>query len=64
VLEGYQTGGRLLAQERVGTQVAEEVLEHLFERIGIDYVHIRNGEAGCFMAAVQRCSHGTGRAAM
>lgn len=55
VFEGYQTGGRLLAQERVGAQVPEKVLAQVFEGSGADYVHIRNGEAGCFMATVQRC---------
>lgn len=63
VLEAYQRGGRLLAQERVGTQVPEELLESMFERVGADYVHIRNGEAGCFMATVQHASPATDRAA-
>jgi hypothetical protein len=39
----------------VGDQVAEDVLERLFHLIGSDYVHVRNGEAGCFMARVERC---------
>jgi hypothetical protein len=54
VLEGYQTGGRLVAQERVGGQVPEEVLARIFEETSADYVHVRNGEAGCFMAKVER----------
>jgi hypothetical protein len=56
VFEGYRSGGLLLAQERVGARVPEEVLEQLFERGGADFAHIRNGEAGCFMATVQRSS--------
>jgi hypothetical protein len=55
VFEGYQDGGRLLAQERVGERDPEEVLEEVFAYSGVDYVHIRNGEAGCFMARVSRC---------
>jgi hypothetical protein len=54
VFEGYHSGGRLVAQERVGDQVAETVLARVFERNGVDYVHVRNGEAGCFMARVER----------
>lgn len=54
VFEGYETGGRLLAQERVGPRVAEDVLERVFGQSGVDYVHVRNGEAGCFMARVER----------
>lgn len=54
VFDAYRLGGRLLTQERVGDRVAEEVLARLFEREVPDYVHIRNGEAGCFMARVER----------
>jgi hypothetical protein len=43
----------LLAQERVGERSPEVVLAQLLERSGADYVHIRNGEVGCFMAAVR-----------
>jgi hypothetical protein len=53
VFEGYQTGGRLVAQERLGAQAAEELLGRVFEA-GANYVHVRNGEAGCFMARVER----------
>jgi len=55
VFEAYRNGSQLLAQERVGDRLAEEVLATLFER-GADYVHVRNGEVGCFMAAVRRSS--------
>jgi hypothetical protein len=51
VFEAYRAGGELLARERAGARTSEQVLGTLFERA--DYVHIRNGEAGCFMAAVR-----------
>jgi hypothetical protein len=54
VFEGYGVGGRLLVQERVGTQLPEEVLSRVFEVDGVAYAHLRNGEAGCFMARVER----------
>jgi hypothetical protein len=54
VFEAYAAGGRPLAQERVGIGASEEILDLLFERTGADYVHIRNGEAGCFIARVAR----------
>ena len=53
VFEAYRCGGQLLARERV-TGPVESALEQLFASSGADYVHIRNGDAGCFMAAVQR----------
>lgn len=54
VFEAYRNGGWLVAQERVGTELSEELLRDMFDRHGADYVHIRNGEAGCFMARVER----------
>ena len=43
-----------MAQERVGAQVAEDVLARIFADEAVDYLHVRNGEAGCFMAKVER----------
>lgn len=54
VFAAYQNGGRLLAQESTGVESVEETLGRIFDRTGADYVHVRNGEAGCFMARVQR----------
>jgi hypothetical protein len=51
-LEAYGTDGELLGRERVGDQPPEAALERLFTELGADYVHIRNAEAGCFMARV------------
>src|SRR5690348_10318955 len=53
VFEAYRTGSHLLEQKRVGNRSPEDVLSDLFERSGADYVHIRNGDVGCFMAAVR-----------
>ena len=54
VYDAYRSGGVLLAQERIGVNASDESLRALFERSGADYVHVRNGEAGCFMARVSR----------
>ena len=54
VFEAYQNGGRLVAQERIGDRNPDDVLQRLFDQGRTDYVHIRNGEAGCFMARVDR----------
>src|SRR2546426_7796828 len=53
VLEGYGPGGQLVAQERVGARSPEALLARLFMGSGVDYVHVRNAEAGCFMARVE-----------
>jgi hypothetical protein len=54
VFEAYRHGGHLVAQERVGERSPEGVLAGIFDASSADYVHIRNGEAGCFMARVVR----------
>ena len=56
VLEGYGPRGRLVAQERVGARSPEALLARLFTGSGVDYVHVRNAEAGCFMARVEALS--------
>jgi hypothetical protein len=47
------TGCRFVAQERVGARSPEALLARLFVGSGVDYVHVRNAEAGCFMARVE-----------
>jgi hypothetical protein len=54
VVEGYRPGGKLVAQERVGERDPEAVLAQVFQEARAEYAHIRNGEAGCFMARVER----------
>ena len=54
VLEGYRSSGERMAQERVARDAVKESLERIFQRA--DYVHMRNGEVGCFMARVENTS--------
>lgn len=54
VIEGFRTGGLLISQEPAGAEPAEAVVARVFETTSADYVHIRNREAGCFMARVER----------
>jgi len=56
VIEGYRDGGWLVAQEKVDGRAAEEVIGGVLGMRGVDYVRIRNAEAGCFMARVDRFS--------
>ena len=52
LLEAYDVAGEPLGRER--DRSPEAVLERLFATTGAAYVHIRNEEAGCFMARVDR----------
>lgn len=54
VVEGYRPGGKLAVQLCVGQETVEAVLERVFDVEQVAYAHLRNGEAGCFMARVER----------
>ena len=53
-LESYGANGVLLVQRRVGALAFETVLQEVFEPAEVQYVHLRNAEAGCFIARVDR----------
>jgi len=53
VVEGYGEGGWLLFQEPAVDETPETVLERAFAVPDVAYAHLRNGEAGCFMARVE-----------
>ncbi|MBA3345987.1 MAG: DUF1203 domain-containing protein [Gemmatimonadales bacterium] len=54
VLEGYGPQGSLVRQERVGAREPGGLLDELFEDARLEYAHVRNAEAGCFIARVER----------
>ena len=54
VIEGYLVEGKLAIQTRVNGSPPEQVIDEAFAIPGVRYVHIRNGEAGCFMARVDK----------
>ncbi len=53
-LEGYGDGGVVLVQRRVGMGPFEAVLEGVFDVPEVRYAHLRNAEAGCFIARIDR----------
>ncbi|TFG43273.1 MAG: DUF1203 domain-containing protein [Gemmatimonadales bacterium] len=54
VIEGYRRGGFLLLQSQVGAESAQTVVAQVLAGVGVDYAHVRNAEAGCFIARVER----------
>ena len=54
IVEGYDAGGTLVAQQRVGSARFETVLEGVLESGLVEYAHLRNAEAGCFIARIDR----------
>jgi hypothetical protein len=53
-VDGYGDGGALLVQSRVGTSRFETVLDRVFDQEEVRYAHLRNAEAGCFIARIER----------
>ena len=52
VFDAYGTEGGLIAQRRAGVGATDEDVRALFEKTRARYIHIRHGDAGCFMARV------------
>ena len=53
-LEGYGKASYLHAREKVNSQTIEQTIEQLFANPEVEYIHIRNTEAVCFMARIER----------
>lgn len=53
-LEGYGADGALVVQRRVGASRFEEVLSGVLGMEEVRYAHLRNAEAGCFIARIER----------
>lgn len=54
VVEGFRIGGTVVAQERVASEPPEVVVARVLGTKDVAYAHLRNAEAGCFMARVER----------
>jgi hypothetical protein len=53
-LEGYAPGRWLVARERVEGGDVEGAAARLFAHAAVTYVHVRNTEAGCYIARLER----------
>jgi hypothetical protein len=53
-LEAYGRDRWIHHRERVADGQVEEALERLLAHPEVEYVHVRNTEAGCFIALVER----------
>jgi len=55
-LEAYGENRWIIARERPSANEIESSVERLLQTSGVRYIHIRNTEAGCFIARIQRNS--------
>jgi hypothetical protein len=54
VLEGYAPGRWLVARERVLAEDVEGTTGRIFAHDSVAYIHVRNLEAGCYIARLER----------
>ena len=54
VAEGHLAGGAGILNKRVDPEAPEGALELLFQDPRVTFISLRNGEAGCFVARVER----------
>jgi hypothetical protein len=52
--EAVAGGPRVVALERTAGDGAERAIGRLLDFAGVEYVNVRNTEAGCFVARVDR----------
>jgi hypothetical protein len=52
--EGYGADRWIVARERVTDGEVETAIERLLADPEVQYIHVRNTEAGCFIARVER----------
>lgn len=53
-LNVYGRGRRLIAQEYVSDGNVEPVVERLLGQAGVDYIHVRDTNAGCYDFRIER----------
>lgn len=54
ILEAYGEGRWIIARERPSEREIEGCIERLLNTGGVRYIHVRNTEAGCFIARIER----------
>jgi len=52
--EGIAAGPRVIALERSDDDRVEDAIERLFRNREVEFVNVRNTEAGCFVARIDR----------
>jgi hypothetical protein len=58
-LEAYGENRWIIARERPSMHEIESSVERLLHTSGVRYIHVRNTEAGCFVARIERDTSAT-----
>ncbi|MGH9746894.1 MAG: DUF1203 domain-containing protein [Candidatus Acidiferrales bacterium] len=59
MLEGYGRNRWIAAREKIDDGAAEAAIAKIFQDPAVEYIHVRHGEAGCFIAHVARSPQAT-----
>jgi Protein of unknown function (DUF1203) len=54
ILEAYARGRWLVARERIENADVDGAAARLFAHPAVEYLHVRNAEAGCYIARLER----------
>lgn len=54
VFEAYGPERWLVLQERIRDGAVEAAITRMFDQAAVEYIHVRNEEAGCFIAHIER----------
>jgi hypothetical protein len=54
LLEGYGEESALVKREAVKKEIIDHQIAELFALEDVDYINLRNAEAGCFVARIER----------
>ena len=54
IFEGYGERSRLVASEPAKTEKLDEQIIQMLANPEIEVIHVRNAEAGCFIARIER----------
>ena len=54
LLEGFGDNSRLVITEPVNKQCINDQIEKVLNTNGVNFIHVRNAEAGCFIAKIER----------
>jgi uncharacterized protein DUF1203 len=56
-LNAYGRGRRLISQKYVSNGVVEPQVQQLLQNHDVDYIHVRNTDAGCYAFCIERVSN-------
>jgi hypothetical protein len=54
IFEGFGENSRLVTSERVEAERLDAQIDAVLDTKGVEFIHLRNAEAGCFIARIER----------